>query len=282
MERKENSEEQSPDLGFYKVYRHLTGQFTPDVVVFLSYLIDKHRYYKSKKELLQEKWFYVRWKDVEREIKLTAHKARKCKVLLESEGIIETKMMTHPQKQFYSINWNATVNDQSLKNLTINRQNTLRYNKTKNNNYLVDKENIVSKEKEKQCSIYFDKFWYVYPNKIGKKDTRLKWDELYASNKLPEFKDLIQALLDQKKSERWKNKKYIPNPVNWLKKEKWLDDPKALIDYSLPNGVCPNIDLGWEFGKSWNPKKTGCINCEEEDAKLYNSCRIIILKNNRN
>lgn len=79
--------------------------------------------------------------------------------------------------------------------------------------------------KEDNKEIYkesFETFWETYPKKENKKDTE-KW---FSKNK--PNKELLNKILDGiekwKKTEQWKDKKYIPLPSTFLNKEKWNDE----------------------------------------------------------
>jgi len=86
------------------------------------------------------------------------------------------------------------------------------------------------KEKENECSISpivpkvvtaFDRFWDVYPKKVGKDAAR----KAFAKVKV-QADDLITAVETQKQSAQWKknNGQFIPNPATWLNQGRWDDE----------------------------------------------------------
>ena len=171
--------------GFFKSYQILYEYFGYEAGGFLCYLIDKYGYRKKTKTLKDQKWFYITYDDMWKEIKISKFKASSIASLLESKGAIKTKMMMRPQKKYYSINWNITINPQSLssltvkelnyyslRNLTINRKETLRINihttkQPKNINPSKEEINIIEEAsiKNKPKLIVDDgKHYYLRPD----------------------------------------------------------------------------------------------------------------------
>lgn len=68
----------------------------------------------------------------------------------------------------------------------------------------------------------FEKFWEVYPKKIGKGNVQ-KW---FRSKKpSAELIDtMLKAIETQSMSEQWQNPQYIPMPMTWLNQERWGDE----------------------------------------------------------
>lgn len=88
-------------------------------------------------------------------------------------------------------------------------------------------------EKKSQTDIYierFERFWRVYPKKIGKGDARKAFVKHQPSEKLTET--MIKAIETAKKSVQWTKDggKYIPNPSTWLNQERWEDELTAAPD----------------------------------------------------
>jgi len=80
----------------------------------------------------------------------------------------------------------------------------------------------------------FDEFWKRYPRKEGSKGkAKSIWDRICRrkTNK-PTWKEIKLAIKNQKRSDQWKNPKYIPLPTTWLNQQRWLDDPEMMKDYS--------------------------------------------------
>ena len=82
----------------------------------------------------------------------------------------------------------------------------------------------------------FDRFWKVYPKKVGKDAAR----RAFARAKVP-VETLIAAVEEQKASEQWTrdNGQYIPNPATWLNQGRWQDE----LETARPKGA-PSMDYG--------------------------------------
>lgn len=81
------------------------------------------------------------------------------------------------------------------------------------------KDNI----KRKEIYIaHFDTFWQSYPKKVSKKAAEKIFLKLKPDQKL--LNQMLKAIENQKQSEQWQNKKYIPYPATWLNQERWQDE----------------------------------------------------------
>jgi len=68
----------------------------------------------------------------------------------------------------------------------------------------------------------FNAFFEIYPVKSSKRLARALWWEYKLESKALE---IIEKVKQQKKLHvRWRNKEFIPSPVNYLKNEGWQDD----------------------------------------------------------
>ena len=94
-----------------------------------------------------------------------------------------------------------------------------------------DKDNRGVGEEEKERETVknliierFDRFWSVYPKKVGKGEARKAFVKLKPSEELTER--MIKAVAEAKKSDMWtrNNGQYIPNPSTWLNQERWEDE----------------------------------------------------------
>ena len=66
----------------------------------------------------------------------------------------------------------------------------------------------------------FEMFWKAYPKKVGKAACEKEWTRrCYTSE---EADEMVKALERQKRTDQWK-RGYIPNPLKWLKEERWND-----------------------------------------------------------
>lgn len=66
----------------------------------------------------------------------------------------------------------------------------------------------------------FETFWKAYPKKVGKAACEKEWARCcYTAEDADE---MAKAVERQKRSDQWK-RGYIPNPLKWLKEERWND-----------------------------------------------------------
>lgn len=70
----------------------------------------------------------------------------------------------------------------------------------------------------------FEKFWALFPKKVGKGFARKAWDKINPDDKL--FERIKIAIALQEKSEQWQKDggQFIPNPATWLNQERWEDE----------------------------------------------------------
>lgn len=89
----------------------------------------------------------------------------------------------------------------------------------------------------------FERFWAVYPKKVGKEAAR----RAFAKVRVP-TESLIAAVEAQKRSLQWgkENGRFIPNPATWLNQGRWEDE------VTEATGSNPFLDI-----------------LREEEAKVY-------------
>jgi len=110
-------------------------------------------------------------------------------------------------------------------------------NNNNTNNNLPQEEEILSKNGFIIPS-QFEDFWEFYPRKVDKGKTLTIWNRICSRKEnRPTWKEIKKAIYQQKKSERWKDPKFIPHPSTWLNQNRWLDDAKEMkaINYSTSN-----------------------------------------------
>lgn len=97
----------------------------------------------------------------------------------------------------------------------------------------------------------FDRFWIVYPKKVGKEAAR----KAFAKVKAP-VDTLISAVEAQKTSAQWTrdNGQYIPNPATWLNQGRWED---------VLDTVAPAEPVGFAIGD----REAAAIRAMQERAK---------------
>ena len=85
------------------------------------------------------------------------------------------------------------------------------------------KESKIEEEKHKQ----FEKFYSLYPKKVGKQQALKAWLKLKPDEAL--FNKITEAVKQQSQSEQWlkDNGQYIPYPGTWLNGRRWEDEVKG-------------------------------------------------------
>ena len=104
--------------------------------------------------------------------------------------------------------------------------------KNKNKNKIKDKNKI--KHNSDICpaeDLSFDKFWNLYPKKVGKASARKKFDQVDVSLDV-----LLRAVQEQKMSLQWQDSAFIPNPATWLQERRWEDELPRKED-PIPKGA---------------------------------------------
>ena len=71
----------------------------------------------------------------------------------------------------------------------------------------------------------FVRFWASYPRKQGRSDALTVWNALAPADEL--VATIITAVNDQLAYWRSIDRQFIPSPANWLRDERWEDEPKS-------------------------------------------------------
>lgn len=107
------------------------------------------------------------------------------------------------------------------------RKNPLGFSKPKQSEKSQDKDKDKDKDEDTPYSppegAGFDRFWAIYPKKVGKESARKAFER--ARKKAP-LASLLTAVERQKCSSQWSrdNGQYIPNPATWLNQGRWEDE----------------------------------------------------------
>ena len=240
------------------VNKKLIKQFGPDTAIFLSNLIDKYKYFQDK-QILIEDGFYITHKKLIEEYGFTDRGIRNCKTSLKTKGLIETKLIGIPPKEYYYINWEELIKsmDVELTQETIKNgvrdipygtvrdwpNGTVRDN---NNNKVINnnKLKLTSFEEEDLPKLtrfitpnQFNNFWELYPRKAEKGKALTSWNKLCTKKTgvKPTWRQIRNAIIAQKQSDRWQNKDFIPLPTTWLNQSRWLDDPNEMKNFDYGN-----------------------------------------------
>jgi hypothetical protein len=124
--------------------KKLLKKFGPEKAVFLSNLIDKFKYFKSR-GMLEDDWSFL---DRERELEdtgLTNYAIRKCKKELVENGILSIQKRGIPARIWTKIHFNVLLEvtnslGQEVTNSLGLYNKELKYNKNKNNNIPEDEK----------------------------------------------------------------------------------------------------------------------------------------------
>lgn len=68
----------------------------------------------------------------------------------------------------------------------------------------------------------FEKFWSAYPKKEGKGAAYKSYQKIKAPR--PTLKNILDSIETHKKTEKWKNKQFIPLPATFLNQRRWEDE----------------------------------------------------------
>lgn len=88
---------------------------------------------------------------------------------------------------------------------------------------VVREERSVPVERSVQTA-RFERFWEVYPKKVGKKMARAYWDKLNPNDEFTER--IVQAVIRHRRSDRWRRDggTAIPDPERYIKYERFNDE----------------------------------------------------------
>lgn len=95
----------------------------------------------------------------------------------------------------------------------------------------IDTKESVKRIKDVGYSETFEKFWTVYPEKIGKGKAYESWKKLSTEE---QDKSVVQIKL-QVENNHFRNKSgvdYVPHPATWLNQKRWEDEIKERVSAS--------------------------------------------------
>ncbi len=89
---------------------------------------------------------------------------------------------------------------------------------------LKGREGNRTEPRARACEVAFDRFWIVYPKKVGKDAARAAWEKRTPSEALTVA--ILAAVEAQKASYQWQRDggQFIPNPATWLNQGRWQDE----------------------------------------------------------
>lgn len=87
---------------------------------------------------------------------------------------------------------------------------------------------------EKELLARFDRFWAVYPRKVGKDAALREWQHLAPDNDLSN--QIIAAVSRQQQSPQWRKDggEFIPHPRTWLHQKRWTDEIAVATSSGAP------------------------------------------------
>jgi len=68
----------------------------------------------------------------------------------------------------------------------------------------------------------FEKFWAAYPKREGKGDAFKAYEKIKSPR--PSLNKILESITTHSKTEKWKNKQYIPLPATFLNQRRWEDE----------------------------------------------------------
>lgn len=132
-------------------------------------------------------------------------------IMIHKDGVVEVKNWEKRQEHNLTVAERVAKSREKKKNVTSDVTN------------VTTEENRIEENRiDKHISSLFEKFWSMYPKKIGKGDVEKKF------SKLPkETQALIIEHLEKRigNDDQW-DKGYIPNPSTFLNQRRWEDEWK--------------------------------------------------------
>ena len=114
-------------------------------------------------------------------------------------------------------------------------------------------------------SAEFERFWKLYPRKIGKRAAWLVWQRQIAPRGvLASMKVglVIDALTRQVEGGHFSaDNAFIPHPRTWLHQGRWEDE------------VTQPSTAAWQAASSWKPRIRNCPKCHTQDRGHEDTCQ---------
>ena len=104
---------------------------------------------------------------------------------------------------------------------------------------------------QKEKPVYpesFEKFWIAYPKKEGKGAAYKSYQKIKAPR--PSLNKILDSIETHSKTEKWKNKQYIPLPATFLNQRRWEDEftPEDFNQFQ-PSKFNNNLGQGPEYAE---------------------------------
>lgn len=83
---------------------------------------------------------------------------------------------------------------------------------------------VIKPHSEPKSAERFERFWNVYPKKVGKKEAEKAFEKIKVNDEL--LGKMVATIEKAKASTQWQkqNGQYIPNPATWLNQGRWEDE----------------------------------------------------------
>ena len=90
----------------------------------------------------------------------------------------------------------------------------------------IEKENETESECEDTAGACFERFWNLYPVKVGKSTARKAWDTL-----CPDAREVLDGLQRWLGSRQWKQEdgRFIPRAAKFLSEKHYLESPRQAV-----------------------------------------------------
>ena len=275
---------------YFTVNKKLLKHYGPEVSIFLTNLIDKYKYFKNKGTLQNGDWFHITHEYQLSDTGLSISKLRNCKSFLQAENILEVKKKGLPAQDWYRINFNMILTKLSLTPqwsgyVITGDQDTLPLVVRIRDDYNIINNNKIDRDKINTAKIRNEK--YLPLAKYLSNVIRTTKNITHTTKQINSWtNDIRQMEEDQKisyerieKALQWYRKniggQYIPVVESGKSlKEKFHKLEAAMVrnQYPIRTEKCP---LGWEFGKDYDQAVHGCMNCEDNTPRIYETCRLL-------
>lgn len=233
-------------VGTLNISKRLIQKFQSleKAAVLVNYIVKYQQFSKSPKF---DGWFYFTHEKQMRDLFLTEQKIIKYKREFIELGILSQKMSGLPAKQWFKINEEKLIrflygqgreNNMGLVPPVLRGSNKLNNNKlnkriTSNSSLPKTVGFLGSDDDEETLSTDdFKFFWEAYPRKAGKGEALKSWIKICSlpiqpkggkKPKRPTLKEILSAIRNHKKSEKWKDERFIKHPTTWLNNYCWLE-----------------------------------------------------------
>jgi hypothetical protein len=114
----------------------------------------------------------------------------------------------------------------------------------------------------------FERFWAVYPKKVGKQDARRAWEKIKPTPDDALTDRMIAAAEEQARSPQWRKDdgRFIPHPATWLNRGSWEDE--AVVELPAAPVLPPYKRFKWGFNPVTYLARIGQPCTAEQMARL--------------